>query len=161
METHDQNIKVVRKPKTKDSDLLVIFDNLNREYFGGLVYGGIGWRFFRIGKEGDITLATRELTERFIRVNTILEDRRIPAWFLKFVVYHEMIHLHLGPQQFDRAGYSYPHNSRFKLMEQRHADYERAVNFEIEKIPRIVSSWKAWREYNKLLTQKKRSSRVE
>ncbi len=154
-----KKVRIPRKPKVKESDLLVIFDDLNRAYFGGMVYGGIGWRFFRIGKK-DFTLATCEMTERFIRVSNVLEDRRIPVWFLKFVVYHEMIHLYLGPQQFDRAGYSYPHNSRFKLIEQRHSDYEKAVNFELTKLPRIIESWRAWRSYVKQRDQEKNKSKV-
>tara|TARA_R100001244_G_scaffold53662_2_gene46583 strand:- start:4373 stop:4807 length:435 start_codon:yes stop_codon:yes gene_type:complete len=139
----------VKPPKVKERNLLRLFDSINKTHFGGMVCGGIGWRHMSISGKSGVTLAVCELTERFIRVNTVLQDVAIPVWFLRFVIYHEMLHLLLGPQQFTREGKSDPHSDRFTCLEMKHADYQRAIDYEEEALFKVVDRWRAWRRYSR------------
>ena len=136
-----------REPKRKNTDLLKSFDRVNRDFFAGHVCGGIGWKQFPL-VESTIQ-AQCVLEERFIRVNPILDDVRVPLWYLDFVVYHEMLHLHHGPQQFSATGYGYPHSIRFQCMEVKHPNYTKAVDFERNKLGAVIRSWKEFKEWKR------------
>lgn len=139
-----------KEPKMRNANLLKRFDKVNLNHFGGLVCGGIGWRSFPLGRDNEnLALACCVFDERFIRVSDVLDDVRIPLWYLDTVIYHEMLHLHLGPRQFDCDKYAYPHDLRFQCLERRHPDYDRAVKFEHEKLDRIVNSHRRWREWER------------
>lgn len=139
-----------REPKLRYSNLLKRFDKVNLSYFSGMVCSGIGWRSFPLGsKNANLSLACAVFEERFIRVNDVLDDARVPLWYLDFVIHHEMLHIHLGPRQFDSDSYAYPHDFRFKCLERRHPDFERAENFEHQKLDRILDSHRRWREWQK------------
>lgn len=150
-----------REPKERHTNLLKRFDKVNLEHFGGRACGGIGWRSFYLGKEEDtagaITQAECCFDERFIKVNSVLDDVRVPLWYLDFVIYHELLHLQHGPQQYSETGYAYPHDLRFQCMEVSHPNYKRALDFEAKHLARIVKSWRQWREWKKNFHLKKRS----
>jgi hypothetical protein len=150
-----------REPKCRNTNLLKRFDKINLEYFGGHACGGIAWRNFPLGKDastaGHILQAVCIFDERIIKVNSVMDDVRIPLWYLDFVIYHEMLHLQHGPQQYSENGYAYPHSIRFQCMEQKHPNYKRAVEFEEKKLSRIVRSWRQWREWERTSKQKKQS----
>jgi hypothetical protein len=141
--------KKPKEPKMRDSNLLKRFDKINLTYFGGLVCGGIGWRSFSLGKDNEnLALACCDFAERFIRVSVVLDDVRVPLWYLDVIIYHEMLHLHLGPRQFDSDSYAYPHDFRFQCLERRHPDYERSEEFE-GKMHRVINAHRRWREWER------------
>lgn len=143
------------QPKQRHSNLLKRFDKINLDHFGGKVCGGIGWYTFHLGKAESvetanlITQAFCVWDERLIKVNKVLDDTRVPLWYLDFVVFHEMLHLQRGPQQYSETGYAYPHDLRFQCIEVSHPFYQRALEFETKKLGRIVQSWRKWREWAK------------
>lgn len=150
-----------QEPQKRSTSLLKRFDKINLEYFGGHVCGGIGWRNLPLGKESsDITQALCDFEERIIHVNSVMDDIRIPLWYLDFVLYHEMLHLQHGPQQYSETEYAYPHSLRFKCMEAKHPNYKRATEFEEKKLRQIVRSWRKWREWERFSKQKKRAGRL-
>lgn len=145
-----------REPKFRNANLLKRFDKVNLQHFAGIVCGGIGWRHFSVTDTTTLGLCVFE--ERFIKINTVLDDSRIPLWYLDFVIHHEMLHLHLGPRQFDSDSYAYPHDLRFQCIERRHPDYERALRFEKDKIEKILVSHRKWREWEKEKARKLRQA---
>lgn len=119
-------------------DLLGMFDDINVEYFGGIVCGGISWRNIKISPTYT-TLGFADVDCRHIYINTLLADKRIPPYFLKFIVYHEMLHLVLG--------YEVNHNSRFKSLEMRFKKYNAAKKFNDDvKFWKIADDWIKWRK---------------
>lgn len=136
--------RAVAAPKRCKRDLLKIFDVLNAKYFGGLVCGGIGWRKLSLGENASMGLCY--FRERVIHINEVLDDPRVPLWYLRAVVFHEMLHLYLGPQQFDVDGYQYPHNERFKSLEARYPDSSKARAYEYKSLPAVMASWQRWRQ---------------
>ena len=133
------------EPKCLDRNLLKVFDELNLKCFNGMVYGGIGWRKLPVRSAATYTLAECQLLERFIGVNTLLTDRRIPMWFVRFIVYHEMLHLLLGEKP---DGYGGCHNARYMLAESRYSEYKKSVDFEADTLPHIIETWVALRRYS-------------
>lgn len=144
-----------KEPKRRNTNLLKRFDRVNRDFFGGHVCGGIGWRQFPLGRGESITQAQCIFDERLIKVNSVMDDARIPLWYLDFVVYHEMLHLQHGPQQYSADGYGYPHDLRFQCLEVRHPDFDRASKFEAKSLDRIVQSWRRFREWERYSVRKK------
>lgn len=121
---------------TRDIDLLEIFDRLNETYFNNEIQGGIGWRNIRIGRK-DMTMGVCETTERFIRINTVLRDERVPFWFVEYIVYHEMLHLKLGVK----------HDAAFTAEEQKFPKFLEALEFIDDHITEIMRDHAAYRKF--------------
>lgn len=115
----------------QDIDLLEVFDRVNTEYFSGACCAGIAWRNIRLGVKSQ-TLGVCELTERFIRINTLLSDIRVPEVFVEFIVYHEMLHLMVGRR----------HDKVFLEMEQKFKHYDSCIQFMEDTLPNIISEWR-------------------
>ena len=118
------------KPESVERDLLKVFDELNQQYFNNQIVAGIGWRRMRTRKKY-ITVGLCSIHERFIEINIILKDKRVPYWFLKYIVYHEMLHLVHG------LGHSEP----FLTEEKTYPDYERSAKFFEEDIVDVYDDW--------------------
>lgn len=131
---------VPEEPETRYVNLLTVFDRLNERYFDGKCCAGIGWRNIRIGKSPP-TLGICETTERIIRINTILSDVRVPYYVLESVVYHEMLHVMLGPE----------HDDEFLAIDSKFPGYEESERFLSGEFLNIVSEWRAWRDYKNSL----------
>lgn len=148
-----------RQPKLRGTSLLKRFDKVNLEYFGGLVCGGIGWRNFPLSAK-TLSQAKCYFEERFIKVNQVLDDTRVPLWYLDFVLYHEMLHLQHGPQQFSEDGYAYPHDLRFQCLEVRHPHYHKAIEFEKSAIFNIVEDWMKWQAWQRAVDQRSKKRQL-
>jgi len=125
-----------------NKDLIQIFDSLNAKYFNNEVYAGICWRTIKLGKD-KVTLGSCSTEERVIRVNSCLKDPRIPLWYLKYIVYHEMIHAFQGPLD-------EPHGPEFHAIEKTYPDYNRAMAFEEKKLHKILETHRAVRKKKKI-----------
>lgn len=106
-------------------DLREIYDALNREYFGGRVRAAITWG---AGRERRAvrhrTLGSYSPSTDTIRVNRVLDRRRVPGHYLAFIVYHEMLHADLGVQK------GKVHTREFRRRERLYRQYERAMAWE-------------------------------
>jgi predicted metal-dependent hydrolase len=106
-----------------------IFDALNNEYFEGGVSAAIGW-----GKRNSRravrkrTLGTYCGTINTIRINPALDRRNIPHYFIRFVVYHEMLHSAVKEER--KNGRRAMHTPEFRRREKLYKDYEKATVWE-------------------------------
>jgi hypothetical protein len=88
-------------------DLLAIFNDLNQTYFNGACHALITWGKKqprrRLTSAGDATtkappprktikLGSYSNLERLIRIHPTLDRKWVPLYFVKYVVYHEMLH---------------------------------------------------------------------
>jgi hypothetical protein len=107
-------------------DLRPIFDRLNDEYFNGAVKSTITWGGQscrrRVKKR---RLGSYDHVLDLIRINPLLDKPGSSQCVLEFIIYHEMLHAHLGFRQTN--GRRSAHNARFKAMERDFRDYDRAV----------------------------------
>jgi hypothetical protein len=112
----------------KYHDLLELFDVLNQQYFGGKNSSRIRWgrktRTYRIRNR---TLGSYSADHDMIRINPLLDSSNVPKYFVKFVIYHEMLHSDMMKEEKNLRPL---HNAEFRKRERLFDDYERAVSWE-------------------------------
>src|SRR4030081_1965719 len=101
-------------------DLKAIFDKLNAEYFNNALKGyAITWgRRRKLPPKEYFVFGTIQEEDRLIRIHPMLDARFVPAWFLEYVMYHEMLHAFV-PDKFDRSGRRIVHHEKFNLRERK------------------------------------------
>ena len=75
-------------------DLRAIFDQLNDKYFRGRLRGyKVMWGRRRKQRPKEyFVFGTIQEDDRVIRINPLLDQPFVPLWFLKYILYHEMLH---------------------------------------------------------------------
>lgn len=78
-------------------DLTEIMSEVNKEFFGGRVSCSIRWGSARPRKRGrrrwrSIRFGSWSTTTRTVRVHPLLDDSRVPREFVRYIVFHEMLH---------------------------------------------------------------------
>lgn len=110
-------------------DLKDIFNSVNMAYFKGTISSTITW-----GKKSPSyavrkrTLGSYTSYTNAIRINPVLDNKKIPAYFVEFVVYHEMLHAHIGVK--NKNGRRSMHSKEFREQERIFKDYEKASIWE-------------------------------
>ncbi len=121
--------RVTVKKEGRHYDLGAIFRALNNEYFGGRVSCDIAWGNkcprYAVKKR---TLGSYSRSGGIIRINPILDARRVPRYFIEFVVYHEMLHADMDTSE--RHGRRAVHPEEFKDRERVFRHYEKALMWE-------------------------------
>ena len=72
-----------------------------------------------------------------IRVHPVLDHPSVPAWFVSFVLFHEMLHVAIPPQPGKKRRRI--HTPRFRAAERSHPDYLRAASWERENVHRLIA----------------------
>jgi hypothetical protein len=110
-----------------------IYDSLNRDHFQEKLSCPITWGTGRaryaVRKR---TLGSYSRHANIIRINTILDRKHVPRYFIEFVVYHEMLHADMDPTV--KNGRNIVHSRDFRSREKQFRDYERALKWERKKI---------------------------
>jgi predicted metal-dependent hydrolase len=121
--------KVPVKTAGKFHDLFELFDEINREYFGGMVSAVITWGSrsprYAVRKR---TLGSYSERSHTIRINPVLDKKTVPRYYVAFVVYHEMLHAALGmPIKGKRRCI---HSRDFRKRETLFKDFDKAIAWE-------------------------------
>ncbi|HBG47722.1 MAG TPA: hypothetical protein DDW94_12160 [Deltaproteobacteria bacterium] len=87
------------RPSGRCHDLAEIFGAVNREYFSGSIAASITWSRRQPGRVRRRTLGSYSFASRTVRVSAILDSPAVPRFFVEFIVYHEMLHAHLGMER--------------------------------------------------------------
>ena len=110
-------------------NLREIFDDLNNEYFEGNITASIGWGKVnsrrRVRKR---TLGTFCRLRNTVRINPVLDRRTVPLCFIRFVVYHEMLHSEMC--ELRNNGRRSVHPPKFREREKLFKEYREAVSWE-------------------------------
>jgi len=113
----------------KHYDLLNIYESVNNSYFEGSISSTITWGAksprHAVRKR---TLGSFSSHTNSIRINPLLDSKRVPPYFIEFIVYHEMLHAHMGVQQ--KNGRRSMHSKEFRKREKLFKKYEKAVEWE-------------------------------
>jgi hypothetical protein len=113
--------KAFRSPVGEVYDLEEVFEELNFEYFHGLMARPrIGWSI----KPSRTTLGHYDPSHNAIVLSSLLDSEQAPRRMVRFVMFHEMLHLrypteHRGPRRC-------VHTAAFKQAEKQFADYKEA-----------------------------------
>jgi SprT-like family len=115
--------------------LATLFHSVNADYFQGEITASITWGRRISGKRSHrITLGSYCRDSNTIRINPLLDRKAVPAFFLEFVIYHEMLHAVLGIMV--KNGRRSVHSKEFRRREELFADYKQAVLWEREHLVR-------------------------
>lgn len=135
-------------------DLLAIFEDLNRRYFGGACHALITWGTRQPrrsdGPRKTIKLGSYTSLERLIRIHPVLDRPWVPRYFVAYVVYHEMLH-HMIPSArgsarsaaslaSGTAGRRVLHPPEFLEREAGFRNYDRAIDWEKRHLARLLRS---------------------
>jgi len=109
-----------------------IFDTINREYFEESISAAIGWgkgNSRRVVRKR--TLGTYCSATNTIRINPVLDRRNVPHYFIRFVVYHEMLHSVVKEER--KNNRRAMHTPEFRRREKLYKDYAKALSWERRK----------------------------
>ncbi len=116
----------------KHHDLKELFTDINDQWFEGKVTASITWgsRARSNGKRRrSIKYGSYIETEDLIRIHPLLDQAFVPRYFIRYIVFHEMLHAFLGISQ-SSSGRRRVHTKAFKQWERTFPDYSRAVQWE-------------------------------
>lgn len=107
-------------------DLHALFDEVNAAEFEGAVDATIGWgRMAPNRRRRSIRFGSYFPEEHHIRIHPLLDQPDVPRFFVRYIVFHEMLHAYLGIEE-SEGGRRRIHSLAFRQREQRYPDYERA-----------------------------------
>ncbi len=96
--------------------------------YGPRVKVGRGQRSLRLGSYAVAT--------QVVRIHHILDDPRVPAWFVGFILFHELLHHRLG---IDESGpRRRVHPKAFRDLERAHPRFDEAQALERELVPLLL-----------------------
>jgi hypothetical protein len=116
-----------RRPRLRSRgkvyDLKALRDEVNREFFGGAVKCRIGWG--RAGsprrRRRSIRFGSWHAATRTVRVHPALDSESVPREFVRYIVFHEMLHVVVPGEK--RNGRHYHHTAQFTALERRFPGY--------------------------------------
>lgn len=118
-------------------DLQALFDELNATYFDGRIDAKIGWgREAPNRRRRSIKLGSYLHEARLIRIHPALDRGEVPRFFVRYVVFHEMLHQAVPPERV--GGRLQIHSAAFRERERAYPDYERAIAWERENIALLL-----------------------
>ena len=139
---HEREVEVVRKPRRRTEgrhyDLAVIFEEINQRYFEGQVGCGITWgrQASRGRTRRSVRVGSFCVEQDLIRIHPGLDQAWIPAYYIQWVVFHEMLHaVHPIPVVKGRRRF---HTADFARDELRFEDYDRATTWEHANIAALL-----------------------
>lgn len=107
-------------------NLKTFYDEVNAGHFGGTVNAAITWgRRPAPGRRRSIRFGSYSLEQNLIRIHPFLDSEHVPEYFVRYIVYHEMLHAHLGIEE-SETGRRRIHTAEFKRIERTYPDFDRA-----------------------------------
>lgn len=73
------------------------------------------------------------------RIHPVLDQAAVPDWFVRYVVFHELLHAALPPTQGKGSRWIH-HSAAFRRRERAYADYARAIEWEDRHIDGLIRS---------------------
>jgi len=120
-------------------DLRAIFDDLNERHFRKRLRGyDVVWGSRRKHRPREqFVFGTIQEEDRLIRINRALDQPFVPLWFLRYVLYHEMLHS-VVPDEILSRNRRRVHTEEFNRRERKFPDYRRARRWENENLSRFL-----------------------
>jgi len=108
-------------------DLSEIYEEVNARFFNGAIDAQITWgRMPGRRPRRSIRFGSYSTEDNLIRMHPLLDQDFVPRYFVKYIVFHEMLHAFLGVEECEN-GRRAIHPPKFKRLEAQYPEYERAV----------------------------------
>ena len=130
--------RVMVRTKGEIFDLQEIRSKVNEAYFNGKVDAQITWGRRSTKRRRGIQFGSYEEDRHLIRIHPALDEGFVPLYFIEYVVYHEMLHAHLGIRDSFSGGIA-AHTREFRILEKQYKNYEQAREWETSNISRFMS----------------------
>lgn len=133
-----QNHKVRPKPRraicirTRGHcyDLQALYQEVNAAHFENRVNAHITWgNTPPRGNRRSIRFGSYMERDNVIRIHPLLDQPLVPDFFIRFIVFHEMLHADLGTRV-TPSGRRSMHSPEFRARERAYPDYARATEWE-------------------------------
>jgi hypothetical protein len=119
-------------------DLAGVYADINARFFGGRLQVPITWgRGVGRARRGGLTFGSYDPVLALIRIHPVLDRPSVPRYFIESVVYHEMLHHHMGGVP-DRAGRTVYHTRAFREAEARFPQHRQALDWEKLNLPELL-----------------------
>ena len=119
-------------------DLLAIYRRLNERFFDCALLVPVTWgRGGGRARRSGLTFGSYDPVLGLIRIHPVLDRREVPLYFLESVVYHEMLHHHLGGVP-DGAGRTVYHSRAFRQAEVLYPWHRQALAWEKVNLPHLL-----------------------
>ena len=119
-------------------DLTTVYEDINARFFASRMRVPITWgRGVGRARRGGLTFGSYDPVLRLIRIHPVLDRREVPSYFLESVVYHEMLHHHMGGVT-DRSGRTVYHSRAFREAEARYPRHQDALRWEKENLRHLL-----------------------
>ncbi len=108
-------------------DLQVYYREVNRDEFDGAVNVPVTWgRLPTLRRRRSIRLGSYSADDHLIRIHPHLDQSFVPEFFVRYIVFHEMLHAFLGIEV-GPTGRRRIHTREFNARERAYPDFARAV----------------------------------
>lgn len=109
-------------------DLKALYEDVNETFFQGRVRCRIGWgrrpaRRRKRARSKSIRYGSWSPSTRTIRIHPALDDVQVPREFVRYIVFHEMLHAVVPDER--TASRSYNHSTAFRRLERMYPDWTR------------------------------------
>lgn len=138
-------------------DLASIAEDLRESWFPRDFGGHNEWPRLTWGKAGrsrsrhSLRLGSYDYHARLVRIHRVLDQPAVPAWFVRYVLFHELLHAALDGPESAPAGEATPdartpaeqrlhHGPKFRAREQTFEDYGRALEWERAHLAALIRS---------------------
>jgi SprT-like family protein len=120
-------------------DLRALFNDLNERYFRGRLrrYKVVWGRRRKHRPREQFVFGTIQEEDRVIRINPALDQPFVPSWFLRYVLYHEMLHS-VVPDEVLRGNRRRVHTEEFNRRERQFPQYRKARRWEADNLSRFL-----------------------
>lgn len=107
-------------------DLKMLRDDVNVTHFDKQLEVPITWgRMPGRTNRRSIRFGSYAPQDHLIRIHPLLDQEFVPAYFIRYIVFHEMLHAQVGIQH--KNGRRLIHSPEFNRREREYPDYERAI----------------------------------
>lgn len=108
-------------------DLDALYSEVNRTCFDGEVTAPITWgKMPTLRRRRSIRFGSYSPGEHLIRIHPLLDQEFVPPFFVRYIVFHEMLHAHMGIEE-TATGRRKIHPPDFRRREAAYPDFDRAL----------------------------------
>lgn len=131
------------RPSGETHDLGRLFESmcasaLDAEERGRLGRPALTWGRSTRRARRSLQLGSYDPELKLIRIHPVLDQPSVPAWFVRFVLFHEALHALQPPRQ--EGGRTLHHPPEFRARERRHPDQPRADAWQERSIGALLRS---------------------
>ena len=136
---------VVARPRGETYDLEALAEGLLALEFASdfgeeLARPALTWgRRGRSKTRRSLRLGSFEPATHLVRIHPVLDQPGVPEWFVRFIVFHELLHAVMPPYQ-DGSGRWVHHGAEFRARERSYPDHDRACAWEQLMLPKLIRS---------------------